>query len=839
MKSMRNVNSKCMKVSRRLGFWIVSLLLSFFAIQETNAKYLTGKCGNNVTYSLDTTEGTLEIYGSGPMKDYDVNNLAPWYEYRESIRRVEVTGVTRIGAWSLCVLPNVTKITLPSSLQSIGQAAIAQIDELKELYLPSSLTVIEDGGIMVNPKLEYVYVGNKLEKIGYRAFYGCKKLKQIVIPASVKSLGDDVFGNCESLTSMQIDSDYVLDVVMDKLGKGCGLKNVIIGDAIKRISKSTFEGAKIETVILGASVDEIGDKAFYRCYNLETVNTERATALSYIGDYAFADCGNLKAIELPKDIRKICEGTFMNCNELQNISFENFTNLETISALAFYNCKKLTDVILNEGVEYIGELAFCGAPIRRMRLPHSLRTIYKNSKDQVLMDELVMYCDYSELTKGWYGSEVPIAALDATLWSADYLKYKNDTKGYSQTVVHVLDAIDYSVTPTSLVCENVSCNYEEAGVQSITIIEPVNEKHLMGGYDYKIPFKVVMKDGTTFNHYCYVTIPEVNLETTQPLVKTVSKAVLLANTNITEPETNVGFELRKYAAPAELPSTKCAGVIVGGLLTAEVQNLSYEYYKCRAFYHSAGGETLYGDWVTFDPTSTMYCDPIVHTYDVINVSGRSAKIKGIVIQGTETIVKCGVQLYENGRWVDYEQNEIVDNTFTVTIPNLANGEYRVRAYAVLGTKRVYGEECTFTVSYYEPEADCDALILVLKDGSNDKFILTVRPRVSVSGNKILVSGSNLNASYEAEDVDYFYFGSSMTGIQEVKAEEFVFEQRGNDTYFISCDNTSKVSVYSVNGVKQSVDINKVENGVEISLSSLPKGVYIISSKGKSLKINKR
>lgn len=839
---MRNINSKCMKVSRRLGFWIVSLLLSFFAIQETNAKYLTGKCGNNVTYSLDTMEGTLEIYGSGPMKDYDVNNLAPWYEYRESIRRVEVTGVTRIGAWSLCDLPNVTKITLPSSLQSIGQAALARIDELKELYLPESLTVIEDGGIMVNEKLEYVYVGNKLEKISYRAFYGCKKLKQIVIPASVKSLGDDVFGNCESLTSMQIDSDYVLDVVMDKLGKGCGLKNVIIGDAIKRIRESTFEGAKIETITLGASVGEIDDKAFYRCYNLETVNTERAKDLSYIGDYAFAGCSKLKAIELPKDIKKICEGTFYGCNELQNISFENFANLETISALAFYNCKKLTDVILNEGVRYIDELAFSGVPIRRMRLPHSLRRIFKNSFDRRAMDELVMFCDYSELTKDWFGQEVPLAAIDVTLWSADYLKYKYDTQNvefYAQKVVHVIDTFDYCVTPTSLVCENVSCNYEEAGVQSITIKRPVNEKHLMGGFDYEIPFNVVMKDGTTFDHYCFVTIPKVNLETTQPLVRTVSKAVLLANTNITEPETNVGFELRKYAAPAELPSTKCAGVIVGGLLTAEVQNLSYEYYKCRAFYHSADGETLYGDWVTFDPTSTMYCDPIVHTYDVINVSGRSAKVKGIVIEGTETIVKCGVQLYENGKWVDYEQNEIVDNTFTVTIPNLANGEYRVRAYAVLGTKRVYGEERTFTVTYYEPEAGRDALILVLNDGSNDKFILTVRPSVSVSGNKILISGNNLNASYEIGDVEYFYFGSSMTGIHEVKTEEFVFEQRGNDTYFISCDNASKVNVYCINGVKQSADINNVENGVEVSLSSLPKGVYIISSKGKSLKINKR
>ncbi|SDB31475.1 hypothetical protein SAMN02910317_01575 [Ruminococcaceae bacterium FB2012] len=43
---------------------------------------ISGKCGENVTYSFDPFTGTLTISGSGEMENYEVNDTAPWANFK-------------------------------------------------------------------------------------------------------------------------------------------------------------------------------------------------------------------------------------------------------------------------------------------------------------------------------------------------------------------------------------------------------------------------------------------------------------------------------------------------------------------------------------------------------------------------------------------------------------------------------------------------------------------------------------------------------------------------------------------------------------------------------------
>ena len=78
-----------------------------------------GTCGENVRWSY--ANGTLTISGTGPMADYDTYEYQPWYHLAEQITAVVLgEGVTTVGNMSLCYLPNVQTLQLPTTLEQIG-----------------------------------------------------------------------------------------------------------------------------------------------------------------------------------------------------------------------------------------------------------------------------------------------------------------------------------------------------------------------------------------------------------------------------------------------------------------------------------------------------------------------------------------------------------------------------------------------------------------------------------------------------------------------------------------------------------------------------------------------
>ena len=54
-------------------FILVACIL-LFHIGYNKAEILTGKCGDNLDYSLNTETGVLSITGSGKMYNYEFNN---------------------------------------------------------------------------------------------------------------------------------------------------------------------------------------------------------------------------------------------------------------------------------------------------------------------------------------------------------------------------------------------------------------------------------------------------------------------------------------------------------------------------------------------------------------------------------------------------------------------------------------------------------------------------------------------------------------------------------------------------------------------------------------------
>ena len=138
---------------------------------------------------------------------------------------------------------------------------------------------------------------------------------------------------------------------------------------LKTIGEQAFSDCtNLETIELPNSVDSIGVNAFVLCENLKKITIP--TGLRKLSRSTFMSCSNLMKVKFPETLKEIDETCFANCVSLTSLTL---TGVETIGERAFYNCKVLTNVKLNEGLKEIKDNAFqrCIA-IETLELPASI-----------------------------------------------------------------------------------------------------------------------------------------------------------------------------------------------------------------------------------------------------------------------------------------------------------------------------------------------------------------------------------------------------------------------------------------------------------------------------------
>ncbi len=169
---------------------ISSVNLSAYAEESATS----GKCGDNVYWSYDSTTDTLTISGKGAMNEYNEYD-APWRVYRQNILTVKIeTGVTTIENNPFYYCSSLTNINVAS-----GNLNYSSKDGV--LFNKNKSTLIQYP--IGNQRTEYT-VPNSVTTIGVKAFFDCMSLTNVTLPNSVTTIELYAFFNCSSLTNVTI-----------------------------------------------------------------------------------------------------------------------------------------------------------------------------------------------------------------------------------------------------------------------------------------------------------------------------------------------------------------------------------------------------------------------------------------------------------------------------------------------------------------------------------------------------------------------------------------------------------------------------------------------------------
>ena len=181
------------------------------------------------------------------------------------------------------------KLTLPSTLKTIGASAFSYTDFSGELLIPDGVT-----------------------SIGANAFEECDGFGgTLSLPDSVKTVGEWAFYLCKGFTGLKLSAGLTK---IEKLSFAhmYGLKTeVVIPEGVTEIGEGAFSCSYMPSVRFPSTLKKIGKQAFYLTFGLTNYSTITfPNGLEVIEDEAFDSCYFKNAVVLPASIKSIGKKVF-------------------------------------------------------------------------------------------------------------------------------------------------------------------------------------------------------------------------------------------------------------------------------------------------------------------------------------------------------------------------------------------------------------------------------------------------------------------------------------------------------------------------------------------------
>lgn len=351
-------------------FLFFSLLVCSIAV--TASGYASEQMVGDILYLYTPGSGVCTAYSSRATISGDVT-IADEMEFDGQTYKV-----TALGKYLFSGRPNVTSVTLPSTLVSIGDQAFYQ-SKITSIVIPEGVETIGKSVFELCRNLVSATLPSTLVSLGERAF-AQSGLTAVVIPASLKTLGESAFYNCTGLVSATFAEGSKLSAIPYRAFCQCSALSQFpnIPSTATAIGAEAFRSSGVVAVSLSSNITDFGS-------------------------YTFANCYSLKSVTLPETMTAIPDYFLFTATALEKVNFPS--GLKSIGVAAFRQCQKLTELNLPASVEAIGENAFawCNGA-KSLMLPTSLKIVERNSFYRVSgITELYIPDNVVEVKEGGFG----------------------------------------------------------------------------------------------------------------------------------------------------------------------------------------------------------------------------------------------------------------------------------------------------------------------------------------------------------------------------------------------------------------------------------------------------
>ena len=396
----------------------------------------SGTVNSRISWVLDGDTGTLTVAGEGAIPSYRYSK-APWYEYRNSVRRIVVEeGITEVGERAFYWNINCTELCLPESLIAIREYGFNNLQNLKGVTLPSNLRIIEFCAFSECTSLESITLPDSVTTVGTNAFSNCYALKSATLSAGMNYIPNSMFFGDYRLTSVVIPEGVVR--IDNTAFADCGFTKFTIPSTVTQIGTSAFSGCDslskfivedgntrfkaVDGVLFSADGTHLisypagkSDYSYTVPYGTKYIDYGAFREQKYmyyvyfpaslikIDGYAFSYCKRLQKVTLPSTLTTLGSDIFRDCTSLYSVTFGNQsiilgdymfsgctslrsitlpTNLREIPNGLFDDCTALSGINIPSTVTRIGSTAFCNCDsLTSVTIPGSVKSIGQQAFD--------------------------------------------------------------------------------------------------------------------------------------------------------------------------------------------------------------------------------------------------------------------------------------------------------------------------------------------------------------------------------------------------------------------------------------------------------------------------
>lgn len=392
MKLLKNL-SLCMLVS----IMLITMTCPAFALDDGEFKYTIQGDEVFLTYYIGSG-GDIQIPAS-------INGIP----------------VTKINQNCFVGNENVTSISIPGSVKTLEDSALASAHAVTKVTIEEGVTAIGDSAFMKMENLIEVNIPvSAAGNLGTRLFSECKKLQKVSLPEGMAEIPMFTFDGCDSLETIDIP------------------------DSVTSLGSQSFRGTALKEVTIPASVIKIQNEVFSSCSELEKVTFE-GNNVSVIEYFAFRGCTSLKHLELPTSVRRIGGGAFWRSG--------------------------LTGLIIPYGVtELDGNIVYDCSDLQWMTVPSTVTEIEDDDFGEHLSN-LIIYCpEGSTAERACRKTEIPYM-IDSSADSQIQVLYNGNRVSFGDTGQNPIMENDRTLVPLRAVFETMGAEvlWDEA-TQTVTAV---------------------------------------------------------------------------------------------------------------------------------------------------------------------------------------------------------------------------------------------------------------------------------------------------------------------------------------------------------------------------------